>query len=402
MVGWILAMSKQKKGRYQRGEEAQRARRELERVVRIRVVLLVYALFAQARSRAQVARRLGLSPGTLDDWCRKWKAGELEALPRGRPVETLDILTRQRIREVLDLLGPLTGVPTLKEMFPEVSRAELEHQLRRYQREMRNGQHLAVTAMRWLHPNRVWAMDFCEPPKPVDGIYRYVFVVKDLGSGKQLYALPTHSKAALEVRNALAALFIRYGPPLVIKCDNASEFKSDEVQDLLAAQKVECLLSPTYYPRYNGAVEAGIGTLKTYAHHQAARNDRPGEWTCDDVEAARLRSNELSRPFGRCGPSPDIRFAERTPASENDHLAFQQLVRCKLQKQIEQAEKRKTGPLDQKDCASIERQAIASALMASGILTMRRRRNSRQQHSRSPQGSSTCPPIRGSKWPRIT
>ncbi|GMV84091.1 MAG: hypothetical protein AMXMBFR7_52750 [Planctomycetota bacterium] len=31
------------------------------------------------------------------------------------------------------------------------------------------------------------------------------------------------------------------------------------------------LLSPIYYPQYNGSAEAGIGSLQTRAHHEAAR-----------------------------------------------------------------------------------------------------------------------------------
>jgi hypothetical protein len=38
--------------------------------------------------------------------------------------------------------------------------------------------------------------------------------------------------------------------------------------------------------------EAGIGGLQTRAHCEAARRDRPGEWTCDDVLAAQLSANQ--------------------------------------------------------------------------------------------------------------
>ena len=54
------------------------------------------------------------------------------------------------------------------------------------------------------------------------------------------------------------------------------------------------LLSPPGTPEYNGAVEAGIESLKTRAHFIAARNDPPGEWTRDDVEGPRLMANETA------------------------------------------------------------------------------------------------------------
>jgi hypothetical protein len=64
------------------------------------------------------------------------------------------------------------------------------------------------------------------------------------------------------------------------------------------------LLSPPGTPEYNGTCEAGIGSLKTRTHHEAARNDRPGEWTCDDVEGARMMDNETGRPWGVNGLTP--------------------------------------------------------------------------------------------------
>ena len=58
------------------------------------------------------------------------------------------------------------------------------------------------------------------------------------------------------------AVFAEHGPPLVLKSDNGSHFTGGNFPDLLAAHRVEHLLSPPYWPRYNGAVEAGIHALK--------------------------------------------------------------------------------------------------------------------------------------------
>ncbi len=67
---------------------------------------------------------------------------------------------------------------------------------------------------------------------------------------------------------------------------------------LLYDFKVTPLLSPPYFPRYNGAIEAGIGAFKTRAHLEAARHGHPLEWNCNDVESARLQANAESRPWG--------------------------------------------------------------------------------------------------------
>jgi hypothetical protein len=84
-------------------------------------------------------------------------------------------------------------------------------------------------------------------------------------------------------------------------------------------------LSPPYWPQYNGAAEAGIGSLKAHAHYEAARHARPAEWTCDDLEAARFKANELARPHSEPGfndPSPEIKWAERAPILPDERWAF--------------------------------------------------------------------------------
>jgi hypothetical protein len=131
-------------------------------------------------------------------------------------------------------------------------------------------------------------MDYTEPPGAVDGVYGSILVVRDLSSGMQLMALPVEAATAEETTAALEALFRAYGAPLVLKSDNGSAFTAEGVERFLEACEVYHLLSPPRLPSYNGACEAGIGSLKTRAHHESARNDRPGEWTCDDVEAARI------------------------------------------------------------------------------------------------------------------
>ncbi len=59
-----------------------------------------------------------------------------------------------------------------------------------------------------------------------------------------------------------------------------------------------------------------------------ARNNRPGEWACDDVEAARLRANELSRLHGLRGPTPDEVWNNRDPITcqtQRHHLDVGQI-----------------------------------------------------------------------------
>ena len=75
-------------------------------------------------------------------------------------------------------------------------------------------------------------------------------------------------------------------------------------------------------PRYNGAVEAGVGQLKTRAHLIAARHNRPGRLTCDDLEGAVLLANRTLRPWGKDGPTPEERWQRREPIAGSEREAF--------------------------------------------------------------------------------
>ena len=62
---------------------------------------------------------------------------------------------------------------------------------------------------------------------------------------------------------------------------------------------VECLLSTPRWPRYDGAVEAGIGAMKDRTAGHAARTGHAGYWTWDGTAGAIMEANALSRPRGR-------------------------------------------------------------------------------------------------------
>jgi hypothetical protein len=109
---------------------------------------------------------------------------------------------------------------------------------------------------------------------------------------------------------------------LVLKLDNGAPFVAEALRDLLAAWQVLPLSSPPGCPRYNGAVEAGIGALKVRTHYQAVRQGRPGEWTLEDAEAARQQANALGRPWGAHGPTPAERWAGRRALTPAERQAF--------------------------------------------------------------------------------
>ena len=173
---------------------------------------------------------------------------------------------------------------------------------------------------------------------------------------------------------ALRSLFRLCGPPLVLKMDNGSAFIAEDLRALLREHSVLALYSPPGTPSYNGSVEAGIGSLEVRAFYESARHDRPGEWTCDDVAAARLQANATAHPWGLHGPTPEIGWQHRARVTEHEAQLFRSAY--DRQRERECAERSMTSS---NECstwlrASIDRVALSRALIERGLLLIRSRR----------------------------
>jgi hypothetical protein len=197
--------------------------------------------------------------------------------------------------------------------------------------------------------------------------------VRDLASGRQLLWLPVVAATAEGARDALAALFAEHGPPLVLKCDNGSPFTSTVMEELLMASGVIALYSPPYWPRYNGSVEAGIGSLKDRTDAWAARSGRAGEWTWDDAAGACSEANTLSRPRGASGPSPDELWATRQPIPPEERGAFGAAVAEARRTQTPASDTCAAGEAVVRSGRAMARDAIRLALERCGYLHYKRR-----------------------------
>jgi transposase InsO family protein len=294
------------------------------------------------------------------------------APPLGRPVCRSPREARNGVIRFLDEHGPHVGVPTLRLCFPAMRRAELAGLLRRYRRAWRRRNRVPLRVLSWPVAGSVWAIDFTGPLKPVEDRYTYLLAVRDLSTGYQLLWLPVAAATGEVARDALAALFAEHGPPLVLKCDNGSPFTGAVVGQLLAGRGVFPLYSPPYWPRYNGAVEAGIGSLKDRTDAQAARAGHAGYWTWDAAAGARAEANVLARPRGPRGPSPDELWGRRLPITAAQRDAF----RCRVGEC-------RSAPAAVGSCAgvaeavgsgrAVARCAIRLALEGCGYLQYRRR-----------------------------
>jgi transposase InsO family protein len=342
--------------------------------MRTYVVDVGHRLGGNGWSWTATANFLHLAPRTLRHWRRSCAGVPGPAAALGRPTARSSREQRNEVIHLIDELGPGIGVPNLRACFPLMARAELAHLLQRYRRVWRRRHRQSLGCLHWTQPGRIWAIDFTDAPRPIDGLDGDLLAVRDLASGRQLFWLPVRAATADAVRAALTGLFAVHGAPLVLKCDNGSPFGAPAVRQLCAEFGVALLFSPPYMPRYNGAVEAGIGSLKARTEMAAARHGHPGFWTWDDVAAAQAEADTTARPLGPSGPNPAELWTARSPISAEERAAFQAAAQ-RHREAIAPADKPAATDLQAtKEQRATDRQAIRRALEGLGYLLYSRRR----------------------------
>jgi hypothetical protein len=145
----ILACQQQQHERRRRGWPGQRLQRELEQMVRQQCVHFRIVTAEQGLTRAAAAEQLGLLPRTLRLWEQLQDNSSLQPLPRGRPVARSAVAQRHEVLAAIREVGPGIGVPTLREHFPDMARAELADLLRRSRRVWRQRQRQALRVLHW-------------------------------------------------------------------------------------------------------------------------------------------------------------------------------------------------------------------------------------------------------------
>lgn len=359
-----------------RGADRQTAKRRLERDVRRGALARCRWARWCGWTLGRCARQLGVDVQTLIEWQRRHhdRDDRLASKPLGaRPL----LATPAQRRDVLDFLalhGADLSLATLQDHFPRLARRDLGclRQLARCEadRVAAGGYYRAVT---WFGSGRAWALDHTEPPAPIDGRYRFVLTVRDLASGCTLAATAVAAADAASTIDVLIALFVQHGPPLVLKADNGGAFTADDTREFLAAHGVVLLLSPPRTPRYNGACEAGNGTIKHLAHRIACRHGRPERWSLDDLEAARLLANR--RLTDRAQPlTPEQRFDLRAPIGDGERRRFAAAVAAAAARHAAELGVESPNPPRTVAADALARRAIAGALSDTGVVTIRSRR----------------------------
>ena len=364
---------KKRERELRRGRIAQRRRRGAERIARRSAV--VYARLAMRGGSLQegAARDLGIGGGTLGRWVARWKRDWMKVQALGRRTKWSERGQRNEIVGYLLREGPGTGLPVLRAQYPGVARSELIELQRRLRRILRVRYRRAAFTLRWTRPGAVWAMDHETPPSAIDGVWPRLLLDRDLASSMQIGALPVPGEDAEGVITALESHFRWHGAPLVVKDDNGPAYRSKKVKKFLRSHGVLPLFSPPRTPQYNGACEAGVGSIAARAHHHAAYCGRPGEWTADDVEAARRQANETARPWGWRGATPQEVWESRTPIGEAERRLFLASYEAYAQEERRVRTIDPQAELSHWQQASIDRVAISRALVEHGYLEYRRR-----------------------------
>jgi len=363
----------------------QAPRREAEDSARRHAAAVCDELTGRGYRYYQVTGWLHLPSRTLCRW-RHLRRQPPAPLPRGRPCKQSPPSNRRAVLQWLVLKGPHMGLPSLRHEFPAIPRCELADLQADYRRYFRATHRLSREELTWHVPGTVWAMDHSHPLGPIDGIRAEILAIRDLGSGMQLAWEAVPDETAATTAAVLESFIRQHGPPLVIKSDNGSAFKSEELMSLLARHRIVWLPSPPRMPWYNGGCEAGNGTMKVRTNTLAYLAGELGCWTTACMEAARREANRSRCLPDRVGLTHADRWTNRPVASDQQRDQLETLIRTHQRAIID--EMPEFNPRNRNLKHKVLRQAVRRALLDAGLLTITRR--------------SITPPLNRQNWAKIS
>jgi len=129
-------------------------------------------------------------------------------------------------------------------------------------REFTQQRQVELRHITWHVPGLVWSLDDAELVR-LASHKLHLHQVQDLASRYKFTPLVGDRAVGETVAVRLEELFLRHGPPLVLKRDNGSNLNHQAVDELLTRYLVIPLNSPPHYPPYNGGMECAVRELKT-------------------------------------------------------------------------------------------------------------------------------------------
>ena len=324
--------------------------------------------------RRHVAQAVGVTERTLRRWAQRRRSGAPLVRRRGRRPSPVARHRRQGLIAALLRLGPCAGVPVLRGLFRDVPYRTIAKLKRRFARAIQRRRGWHRRRLVWPRAGSTWAMDFTHPEVPLPGASKRLCLVRDLGSGAQLAAVPCAGERARVVCALLTVLFFAFGAPLVMKHDGGGAFRAHATVALLRDHDVVALRSPPRTPQYNGACERSGGTLKQRVAYLAWANGHPDHWTHANIADALRQANTTARPRGANRPTPAEAMAARRPISRRERRAFKRTRAREITRALK-TYKGKRGRMPMcAERAAILRKATQHALCGHGYLQFRRGR----------------------------
>jgi len=211
-------------------------------------------------------RALKIPRATFNRWRLRMKLGGALAKPPGpKKVEPFDPAVLQAdIRSLRHGTKRSTGTTQLYRHYRQsVSRRELGGMVEQVRRDLAMDHRRQLRRIEWVGIGVVWAMDSTEyDQRSADGFKIYLHNTQDLGSRYKFPPLAGGCPQGEEIAGYLSDKFGRFGPPLILKRDNAGIMNHMAVNSVLAEFFVLPLNSPEYYAPYNGAIEESQGEMK--------------------------------------------------------------------------------------------------------------------------------------------
>jgi transposase InsO family protein len=364
-----------------RSRTRRQARREARQKIRAAATACSDALGERGYTQEESAALLGVTVRRLRYWAATCRSEPLTLLPVGRPPLPAPAPARQQVLDFLQERGPGVGVPQLRRAFPALSRALLTDLVQRYRAVVQARYPTCVRLLQWQQPGTVWAIDFATPScwgaagvlPPIAGQWPYLLAVRDLASGYQLAWVPVSAASAAATTELLALLFAEYGAPLVLKADNGPPFRAEHTKAFLERRDVRILYSPPYWPGYNGAIEAAIGSLKRRTEAHAAARGHAGQWATADLESARQAAN-ADRPRRLRGRTPAEVWAARPALSPVARVCFELAVQRERFTAANEYGLDLEDRMDHWQQARIDRKGIERALVGHDYLLFKGRR----------------------------
>jgi transposase InsO family protein len=144
----------------------------------------------------------------------------------------------------------------------QISRRELQALTRAVRGELAHQHQAEFRRITWKIPGLVWSLDDAELARVAHHTW-HLHQVQDLASRYKFTPWVGDHVWGEAVAVHLEQLFLRYGPPLVLKRDNASNLNLQAVNEALAHYLVMPLNLPPHYPPDNGGMECAVRELKT-------------------------------------------------------------------------------------------------------------------------------------------